>query len=263
MVDRVTDLLRALRASPATSGLFLDFDGTLSDIVEIPSDARPVKGVGELLRGLARTYRLVAAVSGRTAAELLEWLGPEIEIWGLYGAQRVRDGRIELSDRAKPYADLMARVRSDAEQRVDSLAVPGVIVEDKGVIVTLHWRAADDPWGAEEAVRALISELSSRYGVTYAEGKASCELRPPVEFSKGHVVLDRARALRLRGALFAGDDHGDLPGFDALDQLSAEGMTTVRVGVRSNEAPPELLERADVLVEGPAGVVKLLSGLTG
>jgi trehalose 6-phosphate phosphatase len=252
----------ALRASPATSGLFLDFDGTLSDIVEIPSDARPVEGVGELLRRLARTYRVVAAVSGRTAAELSEWFGPEIEIWGLYGAERVRQGTIELSNRAKPFEELMARIRSDAEQRIDSLRVPGVIVEDKGAIVTLHWRAADDPRAAEEAVRALASELSSRYGVTHAEGKASCELRPPVEFSKGHVVLDRARALRLRAALFAGDDHGDLPGFDALDELAGEGLKTVRVGVRSDEAPPELLERADVLVEGPAGVVELLSGLT-
>lgn len=259
----MTDPLTALRASPATSGLFLDFDGTLSDIVEAPSNARPVEGAPELLRGLARSYGLVAAVSGRTAAELRQWLAPEVEIWGLYGAERVRDGRIELSDRAKPFAALMARVRSDAQQRVDSIAVPGVIVEDKGAIVTLHWRAAVDPRAAEQAVRRLVSELSSRYEVTPAEGKASCELRPPVEFSKGHVVLDRARALRLRAALFAGDDHGDLPAFDALDELAAEGMTTVRVGVRSDEAPPELLERADVLVEGPAGVVKLLSGLTG
>jgi trehalose 6-phosphate phosphatase len=259
----VTDPLTALSASPATSGLFLDFDGTLSEIVEVPSDARPVEGAGELLRGLALTYRLVAAVSGRTAAELRGWLAPDIEIWGLYGAERVRDGRIELSDRAKPFAELMARVRSEAQRRVDSLAVRGVIVEDKGAIVTLHWRAAADPQAAEEAVRQVVSELSSRYTVTPAEGKASCELRPPVEFSKGHVVLDRARALRLRAALFAGDDHGDLPGFDALDELEAEGMTTVRVGVRSDEAPPELLDRADVVVEGPAGVVNLLSALTG
>ena len=259
----MTDPLTALSASPATSGLFLDFDGTLSEIVEVPSDARPVEGAGELLRGLALTYRLVAAVSGRTAAELREWLAPDIEIWGLYGAERVRDGRIELSDRAKPFAALMARVRSEAQQRFDSLAVRGVIVEDKGAIVTLHWRAAADPQAAEEAVRQVVSELSSRYEVTPAEGKASCELRPPVEFSKGHVVLDRARALRLRAALFAGDDRGDLPGFDALDELEAEGMTTVRVGVRSDEAPPELLDRADVVVEGPAGVVNLLSALTG
>ncbi|MDQ4028349.1 MAG: trehalose-phosphatase, partial [Actinomycetota bacterium] len=168
----MTDPLTALSASPATSGLFLDFDGTLSEIVEVPSDARPAEGVAELLRGLALTYRLVAAVSGRTAAELREWLAPDIEIWGLYGAERVRDGRIELSDRAKPFAKLMARVRSEAQQRVDSLAVRGVIVEDKGAIVTLHWRAAADSQAAQEAVRQVVSELSSRYDVTPAEGKA-------------------------------------------------------------------------------------------
>ncbi len=79
--------------------------------------------------------------------------------------------------------------------------------------------------------------------------------------SPQQVVRERAEGLA--AAAFAGDDRVDLPGFDALDELAAEGMTTVRVGVRSDEAPPELLDRADVVVEGPAGVVNLLSALTG
>jgi trehalose 6-phosphate phosphatase len=52
-----------------------------------------------------------------------------------------------------------------------------------------------------------------------------------------------------------GDDRVDLPGFDALDELAAEGLATLRVAVRSHEAPPELLERADLIIEGPSEVV--------
>ena len=82
------DLLAALRAHPERAGLFLDFDGTLSHIVHRPSDARPIEGVKDALDELAGHYRAVAIVSGRSATELLEWLGPGVEIWGTHGAER-------------------------------------------------------------------------------------------------------------------------------------------------------------------------------
>ena len=88
------------------------------------------------------------------------------------------------------------------------------------------------------------------------------ELRPPAEFTKAAVVLDRARELGVASAAFVGDDRVDLPGFDALDVLRDEGIHTVRVAVDSAEAPPELLERADLVVKGPGGVVELLDGLS-
>jgi trehalose 6-phosphate phosphatase len=88
----------------------------------------------------------------------------------------------------------------------------------------------------------------------------SLELRPPVHVDKGTVVAD---LIRDRGAAcFIGDDFGDLPAFDALDRHAAEtGEPVVRVGVRSQEAPAELIERADVLVDGPTGAVEFLRSL--
>ena len=61
--------------------------------------------------------------------------------------------------------------------------------------------------------------------------------------------------------MFVGDDVVDLPAFDALDELARKGLTTLRVAVRSSEAPEELLERADVIVDGPVGVLGLLEDL--
>ena len=60
-----------------------------------------------------------------------------------------------------------------------------------------------------------------------------------------------------------GDDRGDLDAFDALDRLAAtdEDVTVARVAVRSPESPSELLERADVVVEGPEGALSLLQAL--
>jgi trehalose 6-phosphate phosphatase len=60
---------------------------------------------------------------------------------------------------------------------------------------------------------------------------------------------------------FIGDDVGDLPAFDALDHLAADGATTLRVAVQTSESDDEVLRRADLLVDGPAGALDLLRAL--
>ncbi len=243
------------------TGIFLDFDGTLSEIVHIPSEARPVAGAAQVLQDLAQSYPVVTIVSGRSAHELLEWLGPELDIWGVHGAQRVRDGEVVLSRLVAPFADLMRQVRDEAQDAVAALDLPGVIVEDKEVIIGLHFRAAEDPEEASVKLDRLAGTLAERHGLLRAGGRLAYELRPPLSLSKKTVVLEVAQEAGLRGALFAGDDRVDLPGFDALDELDQRGLATLRVGVLSDEAPEELVERSDVTVEGPAGMLDLLRSL--
>ncbi len=255
------DITAPFLESPATAGLFFDFDGTLSDLVDRPSDARPVAGAKGALTALGQRFRLVAIVSGRGAGELLSWLGDGIEIWGVHGAERTSEGAVILSERAEPYRELIARVRQDAARRVQDLDLPGVIVEDKGVMFVLHYRAATDQAGAAAALEGLARELAEGYGITASAHKMAIEFRPPVEFSKSQVLLQRSREAGLKAAAFVGDDVVDLPGFDALDQLAKEGLSTLRVAVASDDAPSELLERADLRLEGTAGVVRWMESL--
>jgi len=256
--DPVIERFKEARES---AGLFLDFDGTLSEIVHIPSDARPVEGARPLLDALASSYALVAVVSGRSAHQLLEWLGPDIEIWGVHGAERTVGGAVFLSERAAPFAELMDKVRDEAARELEHLDLEGVILEDKGVMLGLHFRAATDGDRARRELDVLAQRLADAHGLVRAGGRLAYELRPPTEFSKAAVVLDRARESRLTAAAFVGDDRVDLPGFDALDVLRDEGVFTLRVAVDSSEAPPELLERADLVVPGPSGAVELLTQL--
>jgi trehalose 6-phosphate phosphatase len=246
---------------PETTGLFLDFDGTLSEIVHVPSEARPVEGVKDVLSALAERFGLVAIVSGRSAGQLLEWLGPTIEIWGVHGAERTIGGSVALTDRAAPYEELMERVRDEAREGLLKLDLEGVILEDKGVMLGLHFRAAADQQRARQELDRLADDLSRRHGLLRAGGRLAFELRPPVEFSKAAVVLERSREAGLTAAAFVGDDRVDLPGFDALDLLENEGVQTLRVAVTSDEAPKELLERADVVVDGPVGALAFLRKL--
>ena len=100
---------------------------------------------------------------------------------------------------------------------------------------------------------------AERTGLVVRTAKASLELHPPVEADKGTVV--EAAAAGMAAVCFLGDDVGDLPAYDGLDRLAEAGVHTVRVAVSTVEAPAALLERADVVVDGPAGALNLLASL--
>lgn len=255
------DPTEVLCRDPQNAGLFLDFDGTLSDVVTLPHEARPRAGVPQLLRDLSERFKTVAVVSGRAARELVEWLGDGIEIWGVHGAERVVDSQVQSHETMRPHLELMRRVLEEAEIRMSGMEVPGALIEDKGVIINLHFRAAEDPERAASRLHHLAHDLAGEHGLRVARGRMSYELRAPVDLSKAAVVLERSRAEDLHAVAFVGDDRVDLPGFDALDQLSDEGIDGVRVAVDSREAPEDLIARADVVVDGPEGAVLWLEDL--
>jgi trehalose 6-phosphate phosphatase len=68
-------------------------------------------------------------------------------------------------------------------------------------------------------------------------------------------------AAPLRSICYLGDDLGDLAAFRALDQLATRGISTARIAVRSDEAPAELLQAADVIIDAPEGTAGLLRTL--
>lgn len=256
-----TDPTQRFRDRLHEAGVFLDFDGTLSDIAALPHEARPVQGAREVLEQLGERCRLVAIVSGRSAAQLVEWLGPEVEIWGVHGAEVARGGTVVLSEAASPFAGLMAAARTDLESRLEALDHPGIVLEDKGVVVNAHYRTAPDPEAAVAVLRPIVEAVADAHGLEVATGRMTLELRPRADFSKQRVVQERVRAEGLQAAAFIGDDAVDLPAFDALDELAEEGLEALRVAVRSDETPEELLRRADVVVAGTGGVLRFLRSL--
>jgi len=76
-------------------------------------------------------------------------------------------------------------------------------------------------------------------------------------------VRDLVGRAEVRAALFGGDDATDLDAFDAFDALVKEGELddAVRVGVKSDEGPPGIAERADLVVDGVGGFARVLEVL--
>lgn len=252
------DALEVLRRRPERAGLFIDFDGTLSEIVPRPEDALPVQGATSVLAALAEAFAVVAVVSGRRAQGVAERLGhpPGVRWFGLYGLE---DESGPLDPTGADMLDAVAHLLPDLERA--SAAVPGTRVEPKGFHVSVHYRAAADPEAARRSLRAALEPAAARQGMRLLEGKRVIEIAPEHGPSKGDLVERVVRGERLRAVAYAGDDLPDLEAFAAVERLRDQGVAGVRVAVRSAETPEEVLERADVVVEEPAGLVELLRDL--
>jgi len=246
-----SDVLAPLLAAPTRSAILTDFDGTLAPVVDDPGAATGLPGTVELLGALTTRYAVVAVVSGRPVSFLLDRLGPGLRLSGLYGLEeRTAGGELVQAAAALAWAPVVEAAVGRATSGL------GGLVEAKGASFTLHFRTAPE---REAEVRAWATTEAERSGLVVRAAKASVELHPPVAADKGTVVA--ALASGLDAVCFLGDDVGDLPAFDALDRLAESGVHAVRVGVRTEEAPAELLARADLVVDGPEGAHALLRRL--
>jgi trehalose 6-phosphate phosphatase len=259
----LADTLSPLTRDPYQAAVFCDIDGTLAPIVERSDEAHVPEAVSLLLARLARDYRCVACISGRTAAEARRLVGVGGIVYaGSHGAELLEPGA--SAPRVLPaFASWQPRVRDFASERdTPDLRRLRVRIEDKGPIVAFHWRGVPD----EEAARAELGRLAEdaeAAGFAVHWGRKVLEVRPPVPIDKGQAVRELVARTAVRAALFGGDDMTDLDAFDALDALVASGEleAAVRVGIRSDEGPAAIAERAEVAVDGVPGFIRVLEAL--
>jgi trehalose 6-phosphate phosphatase len=259
----LSEALAPLRANPARAAILLDIDGTLAPIVEHAADAHVPEGTRQLLIELAKRYAVVACVSGRRASEARAMVSVgTISYLGSHGAELLRAGWTQ--PKLDPSVEDWVRRIQEFGREADTadLRRRRVRVEDKGAIVAFHWRGAPD----EEAARAAIDAIAARAetaGLRTHWGRKVLEVRPPVKLDKGAGIKSFLADTDVESALYVGDDATDLDAFRGLVELVEEGRLAdaVRVGVRSDEAPPEIASEADVVVDGTEGVQELLSVL--
>jgi trehalose 6-phosphate phosphatase len=255
----LAEALKPLTDDPEHAGVFLDVDGTLAPIVGRAEDAHVPDKTSRTLGALARRYGCVACISGRSAAEARRLVGVgRITYAGSHGAELLEPGAAKATV-LPAFASWTDQVQSFARARDErDLRLLRIRIEDKGPIVALHWRGVPDEDAARTRLEGVAQEAEAE-GLRTHWGRKVLEIRPPVEVNKGQAVTELVRRHDLRAAMFAGDDATDLDAFDALDAVPA----AVRVGVRSDEGPAAIVERADVVVDGTEGVTAVLAALAG
>ncbi|MGH8495005.1 MAG: trehalose-phosphatase [Gammaproteobacteria bacterium] len=205
---------------------FLDVDGTLVEIAAHPDLARVTPRLIELLRRLpAAVGGAMALVSGRSIASLDAMLAPlELPLAGLHGLER-RDaaGRVHhaMADEERLHG-AKNELWAFAENH------PGLLVEDKGPAVAVHFRGAPS---LETAVRDRLADVVKRLGAGWClqRGKKVLEIKPTGR-NKGTAIEEFMREAPFAGRVpvFIGDDVTDEAGFEAVNRL---GGHSIGVGV--------------------------------
>ena len=249
-------------SDPTGTLLALDFDGTLAHVVDDPATAFAHAHAVDALARLGPLIGQIAIITGRPVRPALELGGfadrPGLEslvVCGQYGAERWDAVTGETHTPEPPPA-----VRQLTERLPQWLAEHGadhVRVEDKGLAVAVHTRGLDA--GVLDELAEPLAALAAEYGLSVEPGRQVVELRADGT-DKGQVLERLVEEVAARHIVFAGDDLGDLPAFDAVDRLRAGGLTGLLICSASDEQDA-LVARSDLVLDGPDAVAVWLGGL--
>lgn len=238
--------------------ILLDFDGTLCPIVETPEKAALPRATKELLSRLSLEPKIrLAFISGRPIGALKKKIGLKNVFYSGNHGMEIEGPKI----RFKPfvpsgYRKALEYIRDSLQKRISG--VPGARVEDKGLSLTLHYRLVED--AEVPALKTLFHEVTILPAVSdkirVKPGKKVLEIRPPVEWDKGRVVLWLLARQRFAGKnnevfpIYIGDDITDEDAFNALSKIGLtiyvgkpDGKSQARFYLHNPEEVAELLRR--------------------
>src|ERR671917_842505 len=257
----VAACMEVLRQTP--SAVVTDIDGTVSAIAPTPAEAMVDPGAKAALALLAERLPAVAVVSGRAPQDGAEMVGlPELTYVGNHGLERIARGMPWTHPVAAAAQPAIAAALEEIESAARAAAdVPWLLVENKGVTGTIHYRLAPDQMSAAALLEPVARAAAARHGLRLTLGRMIFEVRPALAVNKGTAIRELAQDLGLRGIVFFGDDVTDVDAFRTLRELREVGeAATLRVGVLGPDTSPVVLAEIDMSVDGvPACAATLLA----
>jgi trehalose 6-phosphate phosphatase len=235
--DGEAALAHTIRQRPL---LAFDFDGTLAPIVARPDDARVPAAVAHRLHRLSQRLP-VAVISGRRVQDLRPRL--LFVPWRVMGNHGAED---ESPLQAGRDAEALTPARTCLAAAADALHDAGVVVEDKGLSIALHYRLSSDRAAAQRAIDQALADLPP--GLKTFGGKMVVNLVAAWARDKADAVAELVAASGAAAAVFIGDDVNDEPVFARREP----SWLTVRVG---QDDPSSA---ASWFLDGPADLPRLL-----
>ncbi|KUI40926.1 haloacid dehalogenase [Mycobacterium sp. GA-1199] len=235
--------------------VLLDFDGTISEIVNDPDAATLIAGADEMLASLAARCP-VAVISGRSLDDIRSRIGvPGLWYAGSHGFELVApDGSHHQNEAGVQAIQDLATATADLRERL--AGVDGLVIENKRFSVAVHYRNVNPE--LVDPVIAAVRTVGQNHKFRIGGGRKVIELRPDVGWGKGKTlewILDQVDGSRPLLPIYIGDDLTDE---DAFDAVRHKGIGVV---VRSDESG-DRRSAARFTLEGPEHVCRFLGRLT-
>ncbi len=250
----------ALKRSPF--GLITDIDGTISQTAPTPQQAKVSPICRQHLSALCKQLALVAAISGRPAAEAKNMINIDEMVYiGNHGLERYTEGHSEFTQDAQDYSKV---IKAAIEELAPLLSIQGISIDNKRITATIHYRLCPDHQSAKQDILAAIEDSPHTKSLrVMQESKYAVNLLPPVRGDKGTGILDLIQEYNLQGGVYLGDDLTDIDAFRAIHtacrDLDFKGFA---VGITSQEMPVKLAEEADFTLNGVNDVERFLKWLS-
>ena len=223
----------AARLTGKRVAVLLDYDGTLTPIVDNPEAAVLAEEMRTAIHALTR-HAQVGVISGRDLEDVGRLVGIKSIVYaGSHGFDmRFPGGRRVEHERGAAFLPALAAAEQELRRRLRD--VPGARVERKKFAIAAHYRRAQerDIPAIEAAVDAVLGQQA---GLRKTAGKKVFELRPAADWHKGSAVLWLLHTIELDGALpvYIGDDDTDE---DVFGLRQPNRLMTVRIGLREDSA---------------------------
>ncbi|HEX7363579.1 MAG TPA: trehalose-phosphatase [Dehalococcoidia bacterium] len=226
LLDEWTNVARRFKAAEYIL-LLIDYDGTLTPIVNRPELAVLSSDTRKLLRKLAKNrHYIIGIISGRALSDLKSKIGLDDLIYaGNHGLEIEGLGSSFLEPVAaemQPLFDMLHRALSATTR-----SIRGVFVENKGLTLSVHYRMAEAK--EEDKVKDVFQKVTDPLHVTgrirITQGKKVYEIRPPVDWNKGKAVTwlmaklkDSSKKRRIL-PVYLGDDLTDEDAFNVVNKI--------------------------------------------
>lgn len=208
----------SLRAQGKRPAVFLDYDGTLTPIVETPDRAVMPEKMREAVVELSR-YCPIGIISGRDLKDVQDKVQIDSIVYaGSHGFDIAGPGGLQIENKV---GEEFLPALDQAEKRLSRElgSIPGLLVERKKFAIAIHYRLVDPE--RMEVVEKVVDQVAASYPqLRKAYGKKIFELQPAMDWHKGKALLFLLRTLKLDGEdvvpFYVGDDVTDEDAFRAL-----------------------------------------------
>ena len=224
-------------------------DGTISpiprDFLEIPV---PPPTIPQLTR-LASQLDLLAVISGRKAGALREIINiPGVEYIGHYGMEWWENDTAVLHPDIASYLSDMRAVAAELESL---RSIEGVIIQDKWASISVHYNTVQQHSAAKQQILDFLQKSPHIKNLRLMDEKTNIGIVPRLDIDKGTAVTRLIQQYRLRGAIYLGDDIGDLPAFRAIrvarEKKEFMGLAVLVTGGTTSHS---LLQEVDFTLDG-------------